>query len=489
MKLFNIKNLLIILVICCSISIYFSQACKNDMGCTHKDKFVTWAPPVDINGKTQKNFKDLNFHKVYILHNGLSIVDSGNPNKALMEQDPEHPNYGLNASVMVRKILWGQIKLECGKYKNKLCMAGDYPDQSKLNEAKPQLEAKGYLRILSHCIVIPFFDDIYYEKEEEKLILFCLPNTAKEIFDILKYKEYLSRKIENKQIEEVGINETQFNFIERPVRKFITFHDNRRIPVNLQVKFNYLNVWHNKFTFIRKYSLLEQEQDGFALRVDHALEKHDSIPAVHDWANGLPEKPSPNCCLILKGKFNDMLACVANAEEPDNLEMQQQSECVQVINQVQLEIHDYVYKAKYENAFNEINNTIDKTTCEDAPWNIMINRYKAEAETAIKNCEKMFLYAVDSSNADKRSKCKQSYDKMMEEEKKYLTKDDRENFVTKFEECVINKDNLKEKINENLKKAIEGFITPKSSFFFKQREVIENNNFYDRVFDIQDKEY
>ena len=85
-------------------SIYFSQACKNDMGCTHKDKFVTWAPPVDINGKTQKNFKDLNFHKVYILHNGLSIVDSGNPNKALMEQDPEHPNYGLNASVMVRKI-------------------------------------------------------------------------------------------------------------------------------------------------------------------------------------------------------------------------------------------------------------------------------------------------------------------------------------------------------------------------------------------------
>jgi hypothetical protein len=488
MKLFNIKNLLIILVICCSISIYFSQTCKDDMGCSHKDKFVSWAPPVDINGKTQQNFKDLNFHKVYVLHNGLSIVDSGNPNKGLMEQDPENPNYGLNASVMVRKIYWGQIRLECGKYKNKLCMAGDYPDQSKINEAKTQLEAKGYLRILSHCIVIPFFDDIYYEKEEEKLTLFCLPNTAKDIFDILKYKEYLSRKIENKQIVEVGINETQFNSINNPIRKFITFDkENRRVGVNLQVKFNYLVLWHEKFTFIKKYSLLEQEEDGFALRVDHALEKHGSIPAVKDWSNGLPEKPSPSCCLFLKGKFNDVLACVANEEDQNELEMVQQSRCVQVINEVQLEIHDFVYKAKLENAFDEIANTIGTTTCEDAPWNVMINRYKAEAETAIKNCEKMFLYAENTSNITKTSKCMASYDKLMEEEKKFLTKGDAADFVKKFEECVVNKDGLKEKLDDKVKSAIASFIIPKSSFFFKQKEVIENDNFYNRVFNIQEK--
>lgn len=481
----NIKKLFantLFVIIIFGLFIKTNQQCSTNSGCIQRNKFITYVTSISLDGEISKDVSDVNYKIIYLLKTGISIVDSTNPNDKILENEVGI-NYGTNASRIVRKIPYSQIVLDCGKFRNKLCEVGNYPDKDRLIKAKEGIKKSISENIESNCIVIPFFE-FGYSDPQDKIALLCLPE-SKDLYDIIKFRDFLSTTIELIQIKEADNKASTFNAIERPVHKCITYNAQKlSVAVSTQIKQNKIYMWNEDSTWVKNYSLYEQKNpDGFACPVTAALAKKPE--KLSNWNLGLKPQPKADCCLFLGGESQDLLICIA--DDSGSLEINDEV-CKSELKEINRELHDFIYRVKILNAFNTLEQDDTKRkTCSNAAWNVMRNRLQTAAEWALENCKKFFTFVLDSKD-NKTEKCKNQYLFALEHEEDFLTRKTKK-LEPAFKLCV--KAQKKELYDpQYLEQKIVSFGGSDSiSFFFKQKEnSISNKTYFDKLYPFFDIE-
>lgn len=451
------------------------QQCNSGSGCIQRNKFLVYTTSISNIGETSAMVSDVNYKVVYLLNTGISIMDSTNPNDKMMEQEVGL-TYGTASSRLIRKIPYGQIVMDCGKFRNKLCEVENYPDKERLEKALDGIKKTMSENVETNCIVIPFFE-FGYTDPKDKISLLCLPE-SKDLYDVVKYRDFLSSTIETIQINEANTRSSTFNGIERPVHKFITYKgDKTSVAVDVQVKSNIIYLNNEDYSFVRSYSLYElKNSDGFSSPITAAIARKPA--KMKDWNLGLKPQPRTDCCLFLGGEAEDLLLCVA--DDNGGLEINDEV-CSSEIKEVNKEIHDFVYRVKVLNAFTTLKQDETKRSqCSNSSWNVMRNRIQAASDWAVENCKKFFTNINDSKD-NKGDKCKGQYLSILQHEQDFLTRKDK-NLETAFKSCV--KDRKLNLYNPDyLNKKIESLSSASSvSFFFKQKEQVKSRVFFDQSF-------
>lgn len=409
-----------------------SQDCRKDTGCMAKAKFLTYTTSVSIDGLTSEVVKDVNFKLVFLLEKGITIMNTNDSTSKIIE-DSANNKFGDNTNMLVRSIPYGQIVMDCGVMKNKLCTIEEYPYKDIVAKARGEISKVMSAFIDTHCIVVPFFDE-KYKKKEDKLAIFCLKE-AGDIYEVLKYRDLFSRKIEKEQNEESLNANTTNNSINRELKKMVTFNDQHfSVPVDVQIKKNVINLTGNQkeMPFFKAYSLFQlKDPKTFAKVVNEAIPLDPK--KLKTWNANLKPSPTEQCCIFYSGETNDLLLCLAN--DQGNLETNDEK-CKTTLKEIENESYEFIYRLQLMNSIQTLQtHTKKQADCSDKLWDNLKKRYEAAGKHAINNCKQIFLYAPDPIDI-KSSNCKKQYLLDIDHEIRLLINYDIK-FEAPFKKCVV----------------------------------------------------
>ena len=175
---------------------YIDCECTIKKGCLTRKKFMSYVTVIGKDGKPILSRSIMNYKIVYIFTDRLVFYTSLDSGSASLEQETQ-VELKEQESKIERVINFGEIILDCGKFKNKLCHAQEYNGIEQIQSFKlVQKVIKNNPDAL--CLLIPFFEN-GYEKIHDKIAYIC-GTEAKDLYNIVSFKQYLSRQIEFYQL-------------------------------------------------------------------------------------------------------------------------------------------------------------------------------------------------------------------------------------------------------------------------------------------------
>lgn len=415
----------------------------------------------------------MNYKVVYIFTDRLVFYTSSDAGGATLEPEDDKSISRIESKVE-RVINFGDIIFDCGPYHNKLCHAQEYPGIDKLTSFK-HVQEKIPINADVYCLTIPFFEN-GYQSYHEKIAYVCA-TAPKDVYNIITFKNYISRKIEFYQLKTSSDRFNGFNGVLKRKAKFVSFIKGKNTPVIARIynKGIYMSTNDVKRKFVKYYSFYQQrEVSGGAYVASEGLIKNKITAA---WANGMVPTPSPDCCLYLKGQTENLVLCLAG---PDGKSMETGSDiCKKKLKVYHGDIQNALRGIKFSEAFHElVHNLVKRANCKSQEYKLMKWRAEKTIEYAINvDCKYVMGYINGDDYNTKYDYCKKNYGDELKLELKLMSFDN-DRIYEAIDTCVYQSPSFKP-FQSATKSFNDAMVKAKlmRSSFLETRDVNEEDDF------------
>lgn len=368
--------------------------CTIKKGCLTRKKFMSYVTIVNKDGKPIISRSIMNYKIVYVFTDRLVFYTSLDSGSASLEQETEVEEKEQESKIE-RIINYGEVILDCGKYKNKLCHAQEYRGIEKISSFKiPQKIIPNNPDAL--CILIPFFEN-GYEKIHDKIAYIC-GTEAKDMYNIISFKQYLSRQIEKYQLI---VSLDRYNGFNGLLRKQM----NVVLKTNVGAKSGYAKIFNKGINFysdtklIKNYSFYQLRKHAHrAMKVKEGLVLN-KIPK--DWNQGFQSSPPlPECCIYLDGEQDKITFCLAtqNGELESAVDI-----CTNKIDKIFREIQIALRGIFFSESYHEIySNKFKANNCAGDDFKVFQARARKTVEYSVETDCKFVMNYVNSDDYKKK---------------------------------------------------------------------------------------
>ena len=279
------QSLVILLLLLHVMMILAKPRCELRQGCILRSKFFAHVNYQHQNGKALPLKSALNYKIIYLYKDRLIFYSSTKSTENGLELENILTKKTDEMSVE-RIINFAEIILDCGKFKNKLCHAQNYPPIMSVpyfKKIKKRISTNPDIK----CIAIPFYENAY-KLSHEKTAFVCI-NEMRQMIQLIDFKNTLSRAIEAYQMKLADDRFSGFNGQRRTQAQLIYFKDNKPQQVLGRLYGKRISLLTNDKTaaFIKDFSLFQTIKSGIYYVSDAIKQGLLS----KDW----------NCCLVLPG--------------------------------------------------------------------------------------------------------------------------------------------------------------------------------------------
>ena len=191
------QSLVILLLLLHVMMILAKPRCELRQGCILRSKFFAHVNYQHQNGKALPLKSALNYKIIYLYKDRLIFYSSTKSTENGLELENILTKKTDEMSVE-RIINFAEIILDCGKFKNKLCHAQNYPPIMSVpyfKKIKKRISTNPDIK----CIAIPFYENAY-KLSHEKTAFVCI-NEMRQMIQLIDFKNTLSRAIEAYQMK------------------------------------------------------------------------------------------------------------------------------------------------------------------------------------------------------------------------------------------------------------------------------------------------
>jgi len=407
-----------------------SMACTPDNGCIGRHKYMSYVTVLSKDGKPLISRSIMNYKVIYIFTDRLVFYSSTDAGNAALEAETVSP-LPEQESKIERIINYGDIILDCGKYKNKICHAQEYAGIDQIDSFK-LVKKTAKLVPESLCILFPFFEN-GYKKMHDKIAYVC-GMQVKELYDIIAFKNFMSRNIEYYQLNNSLDRYNGFNGL---LHKQVNFVINKGFKATSVIArlYNQGVTFSNHETklFHSYFSFHDLRKNGYgAYKVKDGLTK-GKVPK--EWGRGLAS-PIPDCCIYFKGELHQMTACLA---DDTGSPVTAEDVCTVKIDKIFSEIRISLRGIAFSEAFYEIHsNKIKAANCASKEFAVFKYRLIKTTEYAIESdCKRVMNYINTEDNSKKTQWCKKNFMDEISLEKRLMGLN-KDNVYEAIDKCVFN---------------------------------------------------
>jgi hypothetical protein len=378
--------------------------CTIKKGCLTRKKFMSYVTVIGKEGKPIISRSIMNYKVVYIFTDRLVFYTSVDSGSGSLEQEAT-VELKEQESRIERVINFGEIILDCGKFKNKLCHAQEYNRIDQIDSFKMvQKTIKNNPDAL--CLLIPFFEN-GYEKIHDKIAYIC-GTEAKDLYNIISFKQYLSRQVEFYQLNVSLDRYNGFNGLLRKQLNVVVKTKEGKKPAIAKIFNKGISFVSTESTaeLIIYYSFYELRKYSYgAYKVKEGLNTK-KVPDT--WSQGLAPAPLPDCCIYLNGEQTKTVFCLGdnNGGIETAIDI-----CQNRIDRVYQEIRIALRGIYFSEGFHEIQNNKSKSSnCNSKEFGVF--RYRAEKTTeyAVETDCKLVMNYVNSDDYKKKFDwCKKNF--------------------------------------------------------------------------------
>jgi hypothetical protein len=397
--------------------------CNIKFGCLARQKFMSYVTVQEKDGQALPLRTILNYKIIYVFTDRIVFYTSSDSGSPSMEPEDSTDQVSKIEAKVERVIHYGEILLDCGGFNNKLCHAQEYPGIDKIESFK--IVQKGIPNNADvFCLVIPFFEN-GYKKFHEKMAYVCT-STAKDLYNIITFKNYLSRKIESYQLKMSNDRYNGFNGLLKRKGKFMITNENKmqNVVAKIYNRGMYLSANDATRKFIKDYSFYQQrEHKNLAVIVSNGLAKNKVPP---NWASGFSSSPLPECCIFFKGESQDLTLCLAS-KDGESLETASDI-CKVKMKSYFTDIWNSLRGIKFAEAYHELKHNQNKiTNCKSDEYKYMKWRADKIMDYAINvDCGFVVNYINGDDYSQKLSFCHKNYGDELKLELKLMSLDNNE---------------------------------------------------------------
>jgi len=439
MKIINLRNLkqtifkiILFLIYILNLAAFIESQCSTKNGCLIRKKIMSYVTVVGKNGKPNIKRSAINYKILYVFTDRLIFYSSPNPASAALEAEtPLQLNE--QESRIERVIFYGDIILECGKYKNKLCHAQEYRNKDQIESFKLiQKKLKNNPDAL--CLLIPFFENEYH-KSHDKIAYLC-GTEIKDLYNIISLKQYLSRQIETYQLKIALDRYNGFNGMLRKQFNVVLKTKEGQKPVIAKIFIKGIVFNKNDLTaeMIKYFSFYDLRKYAYgAFKVKDGLAKK-KIP--NNWSEGISPQPHPDCCIYLKGETSEEVFCVANKSggienAPDI--------CKAKIDKIYQEIRISMRGIYFAESFHQIQNNKNViSNCKSKEYISFRHRAEKTIQNSIETDCKLIMTYINSDDFKKKYDwCKKNFFDELKLELRLMSLKDERVFQS-INNCIYN---------------------------------------------------
>ncbi len=394
--------------------------CNIKYGCLARQKFMSYVTVQDKNGSPLPLRRILNYKVIYIFTDRIVFYTSSDSGLPTLEPEDSTDQVEKIEAKVERVIHYGEIVLDCGGFNNKLCHAQEYPGIEKVESFK-KVQQGIPTNADVFCLVIPFFEN-GYKKYHEKMAYVCTSN-SKDLYNIITFKNYLSRKIELYQLKMSNDRYNGFNGLLKRRGMFVSSIDNKMQNVIAKIYNRGMALTANDASrkFIKEYSFYQQrEHNSRAIIVSHGLAKN-KVPA--SWASGFSSQPLPECCIFFKGESQDLTLCLAS-KDGESLETASDI-CNVKMKSYFSDIWNSLRGIKFAEAYHELkHNSLKLANCKSDEYKYMKWRAEKIIDYAIGvDCKYIVNYVNGDDYSQKSAFCHKNYGDELKLELKLMSLD------------------------------------------------------------------
>jgi hypothetical protein len=397
--------------------------CNIKFGCLARQKFMSYVTVQGKDGQALPLRTILNYKVIYIFTDRIVFYTSTDASSPSLEPEDSTDQISKIEAKVERVINYGEIILDCGGFNNKLCHAQEYPGIDKVESFK--IIQKGIPNNADvYCIVIPFFEN-GYKKFHEKMAYVCA-TASKDLYNVITFKNYLSRKIESYQLKMSNDRYNGFNGLLKRKGKFLITNDNKMQNVVAKIYNRGMSLTANDATrkFIKDYSFYQQrEHNNIATIVSSGLAKNKVPP---NWASGFSSAPLPECCIFFKGESQDLTLCLAS-NDGESLETASDI-CKVKMKSYFTDIWNSLRGIKFAEAYHELKHNQNKiSNCKSDEYKYMKWRADKIMDYAINvDCGFVVNYVNGDDYSQKLNFCHKNYGDELKLELKLMSLDNEE---------------------------------------------------------------
>jgi hypothetical protein len=439
-----LHNLLALIIVISMISNIVSE-CNIKYGCLARQKFMSYVTVQDKMGEALPLRTILNYKVIYVFTDRIVFYTSTDTGSAMLESEESSDSIDKIEAKVERVINYGDILLDCGKFHNKLCHAQEYPGIDKVESFKVVQKTIATNSDV-FCMVLPFFEN-GYKKAHEKMAYICASN-SKELYTMITFKNYVSRKIELYQLKMSNDRYNGFNGLLKKKGLFVAKYHGKVQNVMARIYNRGMELSLNDSTskFLRYYSFYQQRlHTGGAYLVSQGLAKK-KVP--EEWASGLNPLPSPECCIYFKGETEDMTLCLASS---DGTSLETASDiCQAKMKSYYGEVLNSMRGIKFAEAFSELaHNKLKRLECVSPEYRTMKWRAEKTIDYAI-NVDCMFVmnYCNGDNYNQKFNFCYKNYGDELKLELKLMSLDN-DDIYDGISDCVYKSDKFLKVFSES----------------------------------------
>jgi len=347
----------------------------------------------------------MNYKIVYIFTDRLVFYTSVDSGSASLEQEAV-VELKEQESRIERVINFGEIILDCGKFKNKLCHAQEYNKIDQIASFQlVQKTIKNNSDVL--CLLIPFFEN-GYQKIHDKIAYIC-GTEAKDLYNIISFKQYISRQIEFYQLHVSIDRYNGFNgLLRKQLNVVVQTKDGKKSAI--------AKIFNKGINFISSepsgemilyYSFYEVRKTGFGAYIVRDGLNRKRI-TDDKWAQGFSPKPLPECCIYLKGEKSKITFCLGTQDGGMETAI---DICKIRIGRVYEEIRIALRGVFFSEAYHEIlNNKSKASNCNSKEFRVFQLRAEKTTEYAVDiDCRFVMNYVNMDDYKKKFDWCKKNF--------------------------------------------------------------------------------
>jgi len=346
----------------------------------------------------------MNYKVLYLFTDRLVFYTSVDSGSGSLEQETE-VELKEQESRIERVINFGEIILDCGKFKNKLCHAQEYKRIDQIDSFKMvQKTIKNNPDAL--CLLIPFFEN-GYEKIHDKIAYIC-GTEAKDLYNIISFKQYLSRQVEFYQLNVSLDRYNGFNGLLRKQLNVVVKTKEGKKPAiakifNKGISFISTEPTAELITYYSFYELRKYSYGAYKVKEGLNTKK---VPDT--WSQGLAPPPLPDCCIYLNGEQTKTVFCLRgnNGGIETAIDI-----CQNRIDRVYQEIRIALRGIYFSEGFHEIKNNKSKSSnCNSNEFGVFKYRAEKTTEYAVETDCKLVMNYVNTDDYKKKFDwCKKNF--------------------------------------------------------------------------------
>jgi len=425
------------------ISSVQSQCSLSRNGCDSRFKFKVYITAVAKDGAAVSLVDKPEYKIIFLFTDRIVFYKTEDKSPMLSLDDSSHSQSKLEESIE-RVIYFGEVILECGGSKNKLCHVEQTPNYEK----KPSFyEVRKYFpHPGTQCIILPFFESVYKDRDQ-KIVYICEDSISK-IYNLIQFNNLISRKIERFQFLLSMDRYNTFHGILRLTEKLITVYNNQMVSVIGKIynrKIIFLKNDKSK-EYLFSYPFVQQSTQRTGAFIVKDIQGTGQLPST--WWEGFPDEPSPDsCCIYLKGDTESLVIC--QADQTGTRVESSPIVCADKVKQIYKEIDIPISNIKlYEAYYELLVNPLKRNKCESDEYVFMKKRLEDSADYSIdQDCRTIMQYSSDTKE-NKLELCRKYYMDELELEINQITLSNFE-VLKGVRNCVVDKFSLNSKSTLN----------------------------------------